>query len=131
MATHSSTLAWKIPWAEESGRLQSMVSQRVRQDRATSLSLSRGLNMVMHRGQVCTVRALSLERPGTQWDMNTKEKHLIQISGPAICRGLRISFFKKKKKKKILFIFHLALLCLCCGGRELPARRPLHWKADS
>ena len=32
MATHSSTLAWKIPWMEERGRLQSMGSQRVRQD---------------------------------------------------------------------------------------------------
>ena len=29
MATHSSTLAWKIPWTEEPGRLQSMGSQRV------------------------------------------------------------------------------------------------------
>ena len=29
MATHSSTLAWKIPWAEEPGRLQSMGSRRV------------------------------------------------------------------------------------------------------
>ena len=28
MATHSSTLAWKIPWMEEPGRLQSMQSQR-------------------------------------------------------------------------------------------------------
>ena len=32
MATHSSTLAWKIPWVEEPGRLQSMGSQRVRHD---------------------------------------------------------------------------------------------------
>ena len=39
MATHSSTLAWKIPWAEEPGRLQSMGSLRVRHDWATSLSL--------------------------------------------------------------------------------------------
>ena len=30
MATHSSILAWKTPWTEESGRLQSMGSQRVR-----------------------------------------------------------------------------------------------------
>ena len=30
MATHSSTLAWKIPWTEEPGRLQSMRSLRVR-----------------------------------------------------------------------------------------------------
>ena len=29
MATHSCTLAWKIPWTEEPGRLQSMESQRV------------------------------------------------------------------------------------------------------
>ena len=40
MATHSSTLAWRIPWMEESGRLQSMGSQTLRQDWATSLSLS-------------------------------------------------------------------------------------------
>ena len=32
MATHSSTLAWKIPWTEKSGRLQSMGSQRVGHD---------------------------------------------------------------------------------------------------
>ena len=32
MATHSSILAWEIPWTEEPGGLQSMGSQRVRQD---------------------------------------------------------------------------------------------------
>ena len=35
IATHSSTLAWKIPWIEEPGSLQSMGSQRVRHDWAT------------------------------------------------------------------------------------------------
>ena len=39
MASHSSTFAWKIPWVEEPGGLQSMGSLRVRQDSATSLSL--------------------------------------------------------------------------------------------
>ena len=39
MARHSSTLAWKIPWAEEPGRLQSVGLLRVRHDWATSLSL--------------------------------------------------------------------------------------------
>ena len=39
MAPHSSTLAWKISWMEEPGRLQSMGLQRVGHDRATSLSL--------------------------------------------------------------------------------------------
>ena len=46
MATHSSILAWKIPWAEDPGRLQSMGSQRVGHDWATSLTQA-----------VCKVRA--------------------------------------------------------------------------
>ena len=45
MAPHSSTLAWKIPWMEEPGRLQPMGSRRVGHDRATSLSLF----IFMHR----------------------------------------------------------------------------------
>ena len=40
MATHSSILAWIIPWTAEPGRLQSTGSQRVGHDWATSLSLS-------------------------------------------------------------------------------------------
>ena len=40
MAIHSSILAWKIPWTKEPGRLQSMGSQKVRHDWATSLSRS-------------------------------------------------------------------------------------------
>ena len=39
MASHSSTLAWKIPWMEEPGRLQSMGSLRVRYDWVASVSL--------------------------------------------------------------------------------------------
>ena len=39
MAAHSSSLAWKIPWMEEPGGLQSMGSHRVGHDWATSLSL--------------------------------------------------------------------------------------------
>ena len=35
MRTHSSILAWRLPWTEEPGRLQSMELQRVRHDLAT------------------------------------------------------------------------------------------------
>ena len=35
MATHSSTFAWKIPWTEEPGRLQSMGLQRIEQNWVT------------------------------------------------------------------------------------------------
>ena len=40
MATHSSTLAWKIPWTEETGRLQSMGVQRVGHNQLTRLTLA-------------------------------------------------------------------------------------------
>ena len=43
MATHSSTLAWEMPWAEEPGGLQSLGSQRVRHNLATK-PISHSLN---------------------------------------------------------------------------------------
>ena len=43
IATHSSTLAWEIPWTEEPGGLQSMGSQRVRHDWAHTLRESQGV----------------------------------------------------------------------------------------
>ena len=42
MATHSSTLAWRILWTEEPGGLQFMGSQRVEHKRVTSLSFTLG-----------------------------------------------------------------------------------------
>ena len=39
IATHSSILAWRIPWMEEPGGLQSMGSQRIGHDRETSLTI--------------------------------------------------------------------------------------------
>ena len=47
MATHSSTLAWKTPWMEEPGGLQSIGSQRVEHDWVTSLSLYKGYNFML------------------------------------------------------------------------------------
>ena len=44
IATHSSILAWKIPWTEDLFRLQSMGSQRVRHDQVTSTSLKSECN---------------------------------------------------------------------------------------
>ena len=45
-ATHSSTLAWKIPWTEEPGRLQSVGSWRAGHDWATSVSVSLSLSCI-------------------------------------------------------------------------------------
>ena len=49
MAIHSSTIAWKIPWTEEPGRLQSMGSPRVGHDWATSLSIGNTVPMTFMR----------------------------------------------------------------------------------
>ena len=46
MATHSSILAWRIPWTEEPGGLQSMGWQKVRQDRARTYVAS--VSLVSH-----------------------------------------------------------------------------------
>ena len=66
MAPHSSTLAWKIPWAEEPGRLQSMGSWRVRHDWETSLWLF----TFMHRRkkwQQCQCSCLENSRDRGAW----------------------------------------------------------------
>ena len=62
MAPHSSTLAWKIPWMEEPGRLQSMGSLRVRHDLATSLSL---FTFTHWRRKWQPTRVLAWRIPGT------------------------------------------------------------------
>ena len=51
MATHSSILAWRIPWMEEPCRPQSMGSQRVRHDWATSLLTPHSSGQVSERGE--------------------------------------------------------------------------------
>ena len=63
MAPHSSTLAWKIPWTEEPGRLQSMGLLRVQHDWATSLSLF----TFMHRRRKWQPTPVFLPRDGGAW----------------------------------------------------------------
>ena len=67
MATHSSTLAWKIPWTEEPGRLQSMGSWRVRHDWTNSLLL---FTFMHWRRKWQPLQCSSLENPrdeGVWW----------------------------------------------------------------
>ena len=62
MAPHSTTLAWKIPWTEEPGGLQSMESLRVGHDWVTSLSL---FTFMHWRSKWQLTRVLALRIPGT------------------------------------------------------------------
>ena len=62
MAPHSSTLAWKIPWTEEPGGLQSMGSLRVGHDWAISLSL---FTFIIGEGNGNPLHVLAWRIPGT------------------------------------------------------------------
>ena len=62
MATHSSVLAWKIPWTEEPGRLQSMGSQKVRHDLATSLHSFHSLHSLSLEKEMATHSSILAKR---------------------------------------------------------------------
>ena len=89
MAPHSSTLAWKIPWTEEPGRLQSMGSLRVGHDWATSLSrIGEG------NGNPLQCSCLENPRDGGAWwaavhgvaQSRTQLKRLSSSSSSSMCR---------------------------------------------
>ena len=96
MAPHSSTLAWKIPWTEEPGGLQSMGSLRVRHDLATSLSL---FTFMHWRRKWHPLQYSCLENPrdgGAWWaavygvaQSRTRLKRLSSSSRPGKCHGWR------------------------------------------
>ena len=52
MTTHSSILAWRIPWTEEPGRLQSMGSKRVGPDWATNTQMHWYLDNLQHETDI-------------------------------------------------------------------------------
>ena len=66
MLTHSSTLAWKIPWMEEPGGLPSMGSLRVGHDWTTSLSLFTFMHW-RRKWQLTPVLCLENPRDGGAW----------------------------------------------------------------
>ena len=87
VATHSSILAWKIPWTEEPGRLQFMGSQRVGHNWATSLSY---VNMTQAVSRIYKESVPIRKRDTTQLlnytkDLNTSQVSSVTQSYPALC----------------------------------------------
>ena len=76
MATHSSILAWKIPWTEEPGGIQSLGSQRVRHDWGTQHEL---LHFRSHNGRLL----FDLGKPETL----SERQHAESLSGLPTCSG--------------------------------------------
>ena len=73
MATHSSILAWKIPWTEELGKLQSMGLQRVTHDWATSLEQILGDSK--EQGSIACCSPWGSQR--VRHDLPTEEENVI------------------------------------------------------
>ena len=116
MAPHSSTLAWKIPWMEEPGGLQSMRSQRVGYDWATSFSLftfhfhALEKEMATHSsvlawripgtGEPVGLPSMGLHRVGHDWS------DLAAAAATDILRGQSHSSVGKKGRETPL-VFHI------------------------
>ena len=83
MATYSSTLAWRIPWTEEPGGLQSMGSQRFGQDWVTSLSLLDLISLLFSGLQVVLVVKIPPASAG-----NIRHVGLIPASRKSPGRGM-------------------------------------------
>ena len=73
IATHSSILAWRIPWTEEAGGLQSMGSQRIRHNLATTHTHTH-----TELGDTLDLREFTL--PGVRWNTagNSSVSHLLE-----------------------------------------------------
>ena len=105
MAPHSSILAWKIPWMEEPGRLQSMGSLRVRQDWATFTFHFHALEkeMATHSsvlawripgtGEPGGLPSMGLHRVGHDWS---------DLAAACLDKFLLCPFLKSFNHKKVL-----------------------------
>ena len=95
MAPHSSTLAWKIPWTEEPGRLQSMGSLRVGHDWATSLSL---FTFIIGEGNGNPLLCSCLENPrdggawwATVYGVTQSRTRLKRLSSSSSSRSIHVA----------------------------------------
>ena len=87
MATHSSIVAWRIPWTEEPGRLQSMGSQRVRHDWVTSPSffLSRFIIAFLPRNRHLLISWLQ-SPSAVILELKKIKSVTVSIVSPSICQ---------------------------------------------
>ena len=97
MATHSSTLAWKIPWTEEPGRLQSMGLQKVRHHWVTSHSLSLSRFVIAFLpGSKCLLISWLQSLPTVILEPRVIKSANVSIVSPSICHevmGLDATIF--------------------------------------
>ena len=108
MATYSSTLAWKIPWTEEPGRLQSMGLQRVGHDWATSLFGGGGGEQLISSISQFKLRC----DHSTDWANATNSMHLFFVFSTRIFYLLRLKLLLDRDSHiRALLPLCFALLC--------------------
>ena len=98
VVTHSSTLAWKIPWTEEPSRLQSMGSQRVGHDWATSFTFhfhALEKEMVAH-SSVLAWRIPGMGEPGGLPSMGS---HRVRHNWSDLAVAVAVIYLQKKKNR--------------------------------
>ena len=130
MSTHSSSRAWKIPWTEEPGRLQSMGLQRVGHDWETSLhslhslhTLSLEKEMANH-SSVLAWRIPWTEEPGGPWAMGSQRVGH-NWSGWAFTHELIFSeelIYSSSREWKKASFRSINFLCLECFKKILKAK---------
>ena len=86
MAAHSSTLAWKIPWMEEPGGLQSMGSQRIGHDWVTSLSFLSFRVKGIHWGlEKSHIHMHTHTQDEIAWDLWAIRKIYLSLNDQCLC----------------------------------------------
>ena len=117
MAPHSSTLAWKIPWMEEPGRLQSMGLLGVGHDWATSLSLS-----CIGEGNGNPLQRSCLENPmdgGTSWaavyGVAQNQTRLKRLSSSSSSDKVKVTAIGRQRWGRPLWPRGEEFACQCWG----------------
>ena len=103
---HSRTIAWKIPWTEEPGRLQSMRSQRVGHGWATSLCGKK----LKHQGKKQEVKC-----PKWSTDVNTPASYKLPCKAPQ-----RVALFAQPPQVPLVAHYPTSASCLLPTSRAAP-----------
>ena len=126
MAPHSSTLAWKIPWTEEPGMLQSMGSRRVGHDWATSLSLFTSMHWrrkwqptpvflawrIPGTEEPAGLPSMGSHRVGHDWSDLAAAAAAQRFSLASILIGRNINYIKSQRWHNIHFRQHYFIVTL-------------------
>ena len=112
MAPHSSTLAWKIPWTEEPGGLQSMGSRRVGHDWATSLLLFPFLHWKREMATHSGVLAWRIPGTGEPGELPSMGSHRVGHDWSDLAAAA-VTDISLEKQKSPLYI----LVCSISGNK--------------